>query len=207
MAGSRGFPQRGGAGCRAGVRTLGKSARKSRHRFGVRGRVPMSAGYAQSPQPTLYAPKSAFETSRWHWPVCCILPSPKRTGESPAGSIAPPATSRRMSTRRSGGVTPPATAMRRLHPGLHRRKARDPKRHEGRGGALPVPLWEAASPGRNVYGVLGRPWILAMAGPVMNCAPGSRVSGISRSGPTGDHSRQLSRRPRLARRPRTAFLW
>ena len=40
MAGSRGFPQRGGTGCRAGVRTLGKSARKSRHRFGVRGRVP-----------------------------------------------------------------------------------------------------------------------------------------------------------------------
>ena len=104
MAGSRGFPQRGGAGCRAGVR------------FGVRGRVPAVRRIRlQSPSPHCTPRNPPLETSRWHWPVCRIFPSPKADkGKSswPGSDRALPATSRRMSTRRSGGVTPsPATAI------------------------------------------------------------------------------------------------
>ena len=110
-------------GCRAGVRTLGKSREKVSTASVCEPRDLLSAGYGSIPQPTLYAPKSAFGDVTLALAVCRILPSPKTDREivvAGLGSV-PPATSRRMSTRRSGGVTPsPATAIASTSSGPHR---------------------------------------------------------------------------------------
>ena len=169
MAGSRGFPQRGGAGCRAGVRTLGKSARKSRHRFGVRGRVPAVRRIRLNPPATLYAPKSAFGDVTLALARLPHLPVPKSgQGEivvAGLGSGAP------------GHITPDVdTALRRCDTVagyshyvdfIRDRIAGKPVIQNGMKGEVErcLSALEAALAGQNVCMVCsGDPGILAMAG-------------------------------------------
>ena len=172
----------------------------------------LSAGYGSIPQPALYAPKSAFGDVTLALARLPHLPVPKSgQGEivvAGLGSGAP------------GHITPDVdTALRRCDTVagyshyvdfIRDRIAGKPVIQNGMKGEVErcLSALEAALDGQNVCMVCsGDPGFWRWPASCTNCAPGSRVSGTSRSGSCRGSPRRLSRRPRLARRSRTASLW